>query len=407
MKQVVASLSIGWFDFFYYKEIEPQKKAATVHELGKGRSLFQLIDRKKFDALVLKWGVDKGVRNFSTWEMTQALLCCFTLRLGSFREVEKALKVPDSTFGDALRERHFGFFQELCDLVLLEIRARTENRKNKKAIRQILAIDSSDIRVHGSLFDRPGWKQKYTINHQASAKLHVVWNVDGDWIEDFLVTPGRQGDSPVSLRLRLLQGKMYVFDRAYNDFNFWEKIVHVGSDFVTRLKTSQRNRVLEKKVRRGKKDKCGVLYDGIFHSTSLAAKKSKIKLRHVIYRDKLTEKIFHFVTSDRKATAQAITQIYKRRWAVELLFRWLKGHLNIRYLPAKTPNSIKTLLAATVLFQLLLQLKKMIDGFQGTLWDLLRDIRTTFIRKILMESDSPGDCRWSPLPEASLTSRGS
>jgi hypothetical protein len=144
-----------------------------------------------------------------------------------------------------------------------------------------------------------------------------------------------------------------------------------------------------------------------FISTSLAAKKSKIKLRHVIYRDKLTKKIFHFVTSDRKSTAKAIAGIYKRRWAVELLFRWLKGHLGIRYLPTKTPNSIQTLLATSVLFQLLLQLKKIIDGFQGTLWELLRDIRTTFIHKSLIESDSPGDCRWSHMPEAGLTPRGS
>ena len=215
----------------------------------RGRSLFQLIDRKSFDALVKKWNMDKGVRNFFTWEMTQALLSCFVMRLGSFRDVERALKIPDSTFGDALRERHFGFFQELCDLILLEIRAKTDSKRIKKAIREILAIDSSDIRVHGSLFDEPGWKQKHTIGHQAAAKLHVIWNVEGQWIDDFRITPGRRGDSPVSLELRLLSGKMYVFDRAYNDFDFWEKIISKGSDFVTRLKDCERNRLLEELVR--------------------------------------------------------------------------------------------------------------------------------------------------------------
>ena len=69
----------------------------------KGRSLFQLIDQNKFDALVKKWEMDKWVQSFSTWEMTQALICCFVMRLESFREVEATLKIPDSTFGDALR----------------------------------------------------------------------------------------------------------------------------------------------------------------------------------------------------------------------------------------------------------------------------------------------------------------
>ena len=325
------------------------------------------------------------------------------MRLGSFREVEAALKIPDSTFGDALRERNFGFFQDLCDLILLEIRGRTENRKIKKAIREILAIDSSEINVHGSLFAEPGWKKKYTIGHKAAAKLHVVWNVDGEWIDDFTITPCRTGDSPVSFQLRILPGKMYVFDRAYNDFGFWQKIVANESDFTTRLKTSQRIRDLEKKVLRGKEEKSGVLYDAEYVSTSRLAKFSSMKLRHIIYRDKLTRKVFHFVTSDQKASAKTIANIYKRRWAVELLFRWMKGHLDIRRLPSKTPNAINTQLAVAVLIQLLLQLKKIISKFKGTLWELLREMRMTFAIKVLQGCGPPDDCRWSVATDDGLT----
>ena len=182
---------------------------------SRGTSLFQLIDKKKFMQLVDKWGVDRGVRGFSTWEMTHALISCLVLRLGSYRDVEANLGIADSTFGDALRLRNSGFFQELCDLVLKQIRAKTESRKIKKAIRQILAIDSTDIKVHGSLFDQPGWKEKHCKEaHRAAAKLHVVWNIDGEWIEDFIITPNRSNDSPVSLKFQLLNGKMYVFNRA-------------------------------------------------------------------------------------------------------------------------------------------------------------------------------------------------
>lgn len=369
----------------------------------KGRSLFQLIDRKSFNALVKKHDMDKWVQNFSTWEMTQALICTLLMQLGSYRAVEKALNISDSTFGDALRKRHHGFFQDLCDLVLKQIRAKTKNRKVKKALRQIMAIDSSEIRVHGSLSDKPGWKQKHTDAHKAAGKLHVVWNVDGQWIDDFLVTPGRKADSPVSLELRLLPGKMYVFDRAYNDFDFWEKIIVAGSDFTTRLKDCPRYRMLEMKVLQKNVNKTSVLYDGPFTSRAVSAKKKKTKLHHVIYRDPETKKIFHFVSSDLKISAKSIAQAYKRRWAVELLFRWLKGHLDIRYLPTKTPNAIKIQLAIAVLVQLLLQLKKLLDQYKGTLWgELLRDIRTMMITKILAVSDPPDDCRWNPKCSAGL-----
>jgi hypothetical protein len=391
---MVAKPSLGCLILFSTTKSTTKEGSATVSQHRKERSLFQLIDRKKFDELARKWEVDKGVRSFSTWEMTQALLCCFVMRLGSYREVEGALGIPDSTFGDALRARHFGFFQDLCDCILLEIRGRTPDRKVRRAIRQILAIDSSEIRVHGSLFTEPGWKQKHTIGHQASAKLHVVWNVDDQWIDDFLITPGRHGDSPVSLKLRLLPGKMYVFDRAYNDFDFWSKIVAHGSDFVTRLKDCHRNRELLKKVLRGNQDRTGVLYDGRYHSTSPSAKDSDVKLRHIIYKDRVTGKIFHFVTSDPKLSAKAVADIYKQRWAVELLFRWLKGHLDIRRLPSRTKNAVKTQLAVAILVHLLLQLKKLVDGITGTLWEVLREIRVGLIRRTLAGSPPPDDCRW-------------
>ena len=81
-------------------------------------SLFQLIDRKAFDALVDQHEMDKWVRSFSTWEFTCALITCMTLRLGSYRDVEEALGIPRATFGDAMNERFHGFFQDLCDLIL-------------------------------------------------------------------------------------------------------------------------------------------------------------------------------------------------------------------------------------------------------------------------------------------------
>ncbi|MBK7892019.1 MAG: hypothetical protein IPJ84_14630 [Bdellovibrionales bacterium] len=73
----------------------------------------------------------------------------------------------------------------------------------------------------------------------------------------------------------------------------------------------------------------------------------------------------------------------------------MKGHLDIRRLPLKTPNAIHTQLAIAVLVQLLLQLKKIISKFKGTLWELLREMRTAFARKVLQGCGPPDGCRWS------------
>jgi hypothetical protein len=366
-------------------------------------SIFQLIDRKTFDDLVEKHGMDKSVKTFSTWELTCALTTCMTLRLSSFREVEESLGIPRSTFGDALQSRFHGFFQDLCDAILLQIRGRTPDRKLRRGIREILAIDSTECRVHGSLFSLPQWKLKQTLGHEASCKLHVVYNIDGGWIDDFKITGARKHDSPVSLQFRLLPGKTYVFDRAYNDMDFWLKIIAVGSHFVTRLKDCAQLRKLEVQVLGTQRNAVGVLYDGFYRPSVPQHHRHREELevtqiRHVIYRDPETRKIFHFVSSDLKCPAEAIAAIYKRRWAVELLFRWLKGHLDIRRLPVKSSNAVKVQLAVVVLVQLLLQLKKLITQFSGTLWQLLRKIRSSAIRQILAASQKAEGCRWSAAP---------
>jgi hypothetical protein len=352
-------------------------------------NLIQLIERKKFDALVKKWSIDKGVRSFSTYQMTEDLINCALFKLDSYREVEAALGTPNSTFGDALRKRSHGFFEELCEIVLLEIRAQTQCRKTKRALREVLAIDSSECRVHGSLFSIPGWRQKTARSHLASAKLHTVWNIDGGWVEDFRITGNHSSDLTVGKSFIVAANKTYVFDRAYTDIGYWLDIVKNGSHFVTRLRKTPRNRYVYKYIGVNNDNRAGVLWDGEWTPSEGAAykygfKPKQIKFRYIIYRDASSGKIFDFITSDWDTSAEDIAGIYKKRWSVELLYRWLKSHLNIRYLSVKNVNAVKVQLAMAILVQLLLRLKKTLENYDGTLWELLRTMRTTILREILI-----------------------
>jgi hypothetical protein len=148
-------------------------------------------------------------------------------------------------------------------------------------------------------------------------KLHVVWNIEGEWIEDFIITGARRHDSPVSLQFELQTNKMYVFDRAYNDVTFWLKIIDVGSHFVTRLKDHSIALLKDGKKAEATEEE-GVLYDGIYKpnpQTLVNAGISKdrredVQFRYIVYRDPETKKVFYFVTSDFKSSAQSIAETY-------------------------------------------------------------------------------------------------
>jgi hypothetical protein len=355
-----------------------------VSNSDKAKSLLQLIDRKKFDALCAKWEMDKGVRTFPTWNQVGVLVMAYVMRLSSLREIEAAFGIARSTFSDANRSRSAGFFEELCKMVLESIQQSSQGRKIKRTIKALLAIDSTECRVHGSISSFLPWLQKSAKSKEGSAKLHVVWNVDGEWVEDFRITPGRRNDSPIGKQFQISSGKMYVFDRAYNDIEFWLSIIANGSDFTSRLKDCAKNYYRRKIIVSKVGVKNGVLWDGEWKPSqaclSLHPKVPKdFKCRHIIYRDEETKKVFDFVTSDWKSSAQDIADTYKRRWAVELLFRWFKGHLNIRYFEVRNPNAVKIQLATAVLVQLLVQLYRLINKFPGTLWDCLRAIRMELI----------------------------
>ena len=52
-----------------------------------------------------------------------------------------------------------------------------------------------------------------------------------------------------------------------------------------------------------------------------------------------TGKVLRILSNDLEASAQEIADLYKRRWAIELFFRWVKQTLKIRHFvgPSRTP----------------------------------------------------------------------
>ncbi len=356
-----------------------------MKDYGQALALLQLIGRKEFNALCKKWEMDRYVRTFPTWKQVQVLVFCYILKIESAREVELTFGVPKSTFCDANQDRASEFFEELCRMILWKIHAAAKARTVRQAIRNLLAMDSTDCSVHGSAGRFPFFGSK--SGKKASVKLHVIWDVGGEWIEDFRITPGRKNDSPIAKLFTISKGKTYVFDRAYNDLGFWYKITLNDSHFVTRLKKCARRTYRHLSVLHNNEN-VGVLWEGRWYPSKGTLCKhpevpKKFRIRHIIYKDPDTKRIFDFVTSDCKRSAQEIADIYKKRWSVELLFRWLKGHLNIRYFSVKTPNAIRVHVAIAVLVQLLVQLDRIQKKVKCTLWEHLRSIRANLWATIL------------------------
>jgi IS4 transposase len=69
-----------------------------------------------------------------------------------------------------------------------------------------------------------------------------------------------------------------------------------------------------------------------------------------------TGKVLRILSNDLDATAQEIADLYKRRWAMELFFRWVKQTLKITRFLGCSENAVRIQIAVALIAFLLLRL---------------------------------------------------
>ena len=81
----------------------------------------------------------------------------------------------------------------------------------------------------------------------------------------------------------------------------------------------------------------------------------QVEVREVQVRIE-TGKVLRILTNDLKASAQEIADLYKRRWGIELFFRWVKQTLKITRFLGTSDNAIRIQVAVALIAFLLLRM---------------------------------------------------
>ena len=80
-------------------------------------------------------------------------------------------------------------------------------------------------------------------------------------------------------------------------------------------------------------------------------------------------KTLRILCNDLDASAEEIADLYKRRWAIELFFRWVKQTLRIRHLIGTSENAVRIQIAVALIAYLLLHAayaaQKIVNGPQA------------------------------------------
>jgi len=313
-----------------------------------------------FDRLVEKHGADKRVRRLSTKSQFMALAHGQLSGAQSLRDIAARLSsqesrlyhlgakaVKRSTLADANARRPAAVYVELFGIV-----AAQAQRGLRKATREaIRLVDASSLSLTSLSSDWAAYEA-----HGSGAKMHVVYDPDAHVPVHFAVTAARINDIVEGKALPIEAGVTYVFDLGFYDFGWWAQIDAKGARFVTRLKKNTRTTVVET---RATPQDGPILADLVVTLPQrLARSRSNPMsrpLREVHVRID-TGKVLRVVCNDLDASAEAIADLYKKRWDIELFFRWVKQTLKIRHFLGTSENAVRTQIAIALIVYLLLRL---------------------------------------------------
>jgi len=80
--------------------------------------------------------------------------------------------------------------------------------------------------------------------------------------------------------------------------------------------------------------------------------------RLVVIRNQKTNKEFWFLTNEFKLSAKEISDYYRKRWDIEVFFRFLKQELNLSHLVSMNKNGIEVMVYMTMIAAMLLLIYK-------------------------------------------------
>lgn len=330
------------------------------HKNSVFHDLLKRIPWTAFERLVDDHEADKHVRRLSTKSQFVALLYGQLAGAVSLREIVCGLEshsarlyhvgakpVSRSTLADANRLRPSPVFAGLfAQMVAMA------GRGLRRAVGEATyLIDATGVRLSGA------GSQWARFSHQAcGVKVHIVYDADAEQPIYAAVTPANINDITAAKAMPIVSGATYVFDLGYYDFGWWSKLEKAGCRIVTRFKSHTPLTVTHEQAVDGDG---AILSDriGLLPARQAKSRKNPFSdpVREITVRTE-TGKVLRILSNDLDAPAHEIADLYKRRWAIELFFRWVKQTLKIGHFLGTSENAVRIQIAVALIAYLLLRL---------------------------------------------------
>jgi len=355
-----------------------------MFRISQFEELLKPIPRGRFDSLVERHRADRHCKGFGARDQLLVMLCgqwsdCKGLRhtvehFNTHKNVHHHLgtdEVRKSTLADANAKRSPEVFSDVVRSLMSAVQGEARSGCSKV----LHLLDSTSITLKGREFDH--WTLHNRTRHTQGVKLHLVFDAKTRAPIWHSITAPNVNDRDEGVKVPIQQGVTYVFDKGYCDYNWWYSIEQQGAQFVTRFKKNASLAVEEnREVPEDAGDK--ILSDQLVRLANRnpgGGRRNRYEraLRRIeVAREGKAALIL--ATNDLSSSALSIAQAYQDRWDIELFFKWIKQHLNIKRFLGRSERAVRTQILIAMIAYLLLVLHKKATGSPKTLWELLCEV---------------------------------
>ena len=294
------------------------------------------------------------------------------------------MKVSHSSISSRLSKIDLLFFEKAYELIYDELSSLYT--ENEVRLMNLVRIDSSMVAETCNKL-----KEGFTVGKKPSsgesrrqAKYTVAYDGFGARLADVFFQPAYLSEDvamPGVLMPLIKKDKdhmnLYVFDRGMSASANFSRISDEGAWFLGRIKTNRRMNVLRSLMTEGTGRDLGKLElvdDIVVHifddggQEDMEHEYRVVKCRFKDPRDterpknkgkvKRVENEVYLITNHMGLTPQEIAEAYRRRWDIEVFFKFLKQELNFSHFLSTSENGIKVILYMTLITAMLIMIYK-------------------------------------------------
>ena len=345
-----------------------------------------IIDWKLLQASTIKLNTDFKIRSFYTHHHLASMIYFHICQHDGLRHLNQSTHdnlagiIPSislATLSNHNNNRDYKVFVPVMEtLIKTALQTLTKDERLAK-FGTTKMIDSTTISMCLTFFD---WAEFRST--KAGIKMHTSLDGATGVPDRIIFSNAKCHDRNKMDELMTDKGTIYICDKGYVDYKKFDSYTSKGIHFISRLKDNAKITTVEELPITFSNEKDGLLpkESKIIFDKKVRLGSEYINLTKHSYRIiKIidpTGKELTFVTNVMQFASEEIAWLYKRRWDIELFFKWIKQHCKMKKLIGHSENAVRLQMITGIITYLLFRLT----------WNELPRLKSLIVLKRKIES---------------------